>query len=99
MAEHGRTLIWLSRHQAIKAEPLSGIECALLCKDEASHPQRHWKRMDLIFTARLGAGCGDVSRHSSVAEWRGEYALYSYVKVYLQLLFVVRLFMELSEEH
>lgn len=39
MAQHGRTLIWLSQHQVIKAEPLSGMECAPLGKDEA--PRAH----------------------------------------------------------
>lgn len=36
MAQHGRALVRLSQHRVIKAELLSGMECAPLGKDEAS---------------------------------------------------------------
>lgn len=64
MAQHGRTLIWLSQHRVIKAEPLSGMECAPLGKDEApSRPRRRGRRADLIFTAS-GRGAPKLT-----AEW------------------------------
>lgn len=71
MAQHGRALIWLSQHRVIKAELLSGMECAPLGKDEASRAHGDvggwggWA--DLIFTAsgRGARNGGMVPKHGS----------------------------------
>lgn len=72
MAEHGRTLIWLSRHQVIKAEPLSGDGVCSALQGQGLTPTETLEENGLNIHCRQAA-CSETragNTRSSAAEFR-----------------------------